>query len=154
MKVRNRVLSIAVSVLMIFSMLVCGIDQTVFAAQEETGTVAEEQSGENASGGEAGEAVNEVPAGEDAEGGAVEEPGNNEPAVQDVTVEETGDATEDGLIDGTDAAEPEDAAGNAGEPEKTAKGSKKQAAEKSSGTKRTIMLYDVGADLETEAGLA
>ena len=37
MKAKSKVLSIALSVLMIFSMLACGMDQAVYAAQKDKG---------------------------------------------------------------------------------------------------------------------
>ena len=47
MKVKSRILSIAISVLMILSMFVCGIDQTAFALENEGNAIADESGDTN-----------------------------------------------------------------------------------------------------------
>ena len=134
MKAKSRVLSIAISVLMIFSMLVCGMDQAAFAAQEVNEPVVQNETVEET--GDAGKA------------GLNERSDAAEP--EEVVVN-------DGEPEESEVTEPEEAAANTGgteESEETIKELKAASNNRSSGTKRTIMLYDVGSDLETEAGLA
>ena len=134
MKVKSKVLSIAISVLMIFSMLVCGMDQAAFAAQEVNEPVVQNETVEET--GDAGKA------------GLNERSDATEP--EEVVVN-------DGEPEESEVTEPEEAAANTGgteESEETIKELKAASNNRSSGTKRTIMLYDVGSDLETEAGLA
>ena len=46
MKAKSKVLSIALSVLMIFSMLACGMDQAVYAAQKDNEPVVQNETTE------------------------------------------------------------------------------------------------------------
>ena len=149
MKAKSKVLSIAISVLMIFSMLACGMDQAVYAAQKDNEPVVQNETTE-----ETGDTAESDPD----EGSDTTEPeedagnaGDNEDVDATEPEEDAGNA---GDNEESDVTEPEDTAGNDGKTDETVKKLPKASKNRSSGTKRTIMLYDVGSNLETEAGLA
>ena len=139
MKDRNRMLSIVVSVLMIFSMLVCGMDQTAFAAQnEENGVAVDELNTENISEGETEGTVQEESSEEDTNADNSEKPKEDAKAGAD---EETAGEDDPGTAGTVEVVEDVDA-------------EEETSTREGPNTKRTIMLYDVGSNLETEAGLA
>ena len=143
MKLKNRLLSIVLALLMICSLLVGGTDRKAYASEvDEDSIVTEELENETMSDDEEEETLQEVTVEEAGDDSQTEEevvvPADDEKLPEDQSSDESDTMVDTGLA----------------ETEEDTYSVEADAIEAAKKAKRTIMLYDVGSNLETEAGLA